>query len=197
MNDSDVINGLSTEDVGELVSELVADFDAVEGRRRRTRSGAQKVDLHQLAAKHGYRLVSLKATGGSTVGDKISPSNQRRQLIAFTEYEGLTANAAFQLEGKVQKAIQVEILTIECTIQASGNDASTWAFVTDVKVGTRSQLATLGRLPLAVFTSTGWGRHMILDAARTGNDFAILGGIRAVIPGPINLGMGGLGLSAD
>lgn len=197
MRDSDVIDGLSSEDVGDLVSELVADF-SVEGRHRhKTRGGAKKVDLHSLATKHGYRLVSLKDHGASTVGDKLNPSNQRRQMIAFTEYEGLTAGLGFTLEGKVQKAIQVELLTIQCVIQASGNVADTWAFVTDVKVGTRSQLATLGRLPLSVFTTTGWGRHMILDAARTGNDFAILGGLRAVIPGPINLGMGGIGISAE
>lgn len=196
MRDSDVIDGLNSEDVGELVAELVSDY-SIEGRHHRTRGNAKKVDIHALAKRYGYRLVPAGKAGGATVGDKIDPSNQRRQLIAFTEYEALGAGASFQLEGKVQKAIQVELLTIWAVIAASGNDASTWAYITDVKVGTRSQLATLGRLPLAVFTTTGWGRQMILDAARTGNDFAILGSLRAVTPGPINLGMGGIGLSAE
>lgn len=194
--DSDVIGSLSSEDVGDLVSELVSDYNNVEGRHR-TRGGAKKVDIHKIAAQHGYRLVSLKSSGGATVGNQLQPSNQRRQLIAFTQYENLAANASFKLEGDVQKAIQVELLTIQCTIAASGNNADNWALVNDVKVGTKSQMATLGQLPLAVFTSTGWGRHMILDAAKTGNDFAILGQLRSVTPGPINLMMGGIGLCAE
>ncbi len=200
MADSDVIDGLSDSEIADLVGDLIGDYNVGDdeiGRRRSRRGGKKKVDIHKLAKQMGYKLVSLSATPGSTVGDQISPSNQRRQIIAFSDLLGLAAGQAWQLLGRVQKAIQVETLNIDATFAASGNDASAFALVTDVKVGVKSQFATVGTVPLSMFIASAWGKMMILDAAKTGNDFSINGTMRAAIPSPVNIAMGGIGLSAE
>lgn len=202
--DSDVIDGMSDDDIAELVGDLIGDYDVGDvevGRRRRRRHGGSptvpKVDIHALAKRMGYRLVRNGSVPGETVGNQIQPSNQRRQLIAFTDQLALIGGQAWQLLGRVQKGIQVETLNIECTFANSGNDASPFAIVTDVKVGVKSQFATVGNIPLSIFAASAWGKMMVLDAAKTGNDFSVIGSIRPVIPSPINIAMGGIGLSAE
>lgn len=168
------------------------------GRRRgHGHAPARPTNLKQLAASSGYRLAPMGATSGRTEGDGIRPSNQRRQIIAFSRELSLGAGITFKLTGDVQKAIQVERLTVRAVFATSGNDASSFIEFTDVKVGTRSQLATVGYISQDLFARDGWGINLELDAARTGNDFVLMGQTLAGAPAAINIWASGVGLSAQ
>lgn len=193
---------IGEDEIQGIVSGIVSGLeDSTEIGRRRHRGGHgqhRQVNLAQLAASKGYRLVPIGATAGSTLGSEgIIPSNQRRQLIAFAEALAVPASGALNLLGRVQKAIQVERLVISARFAVSGLDASAFVRITDVKVGVKSQLATIGSITLDIFNANAWGSNMILDAARTGNDFTILGNVLAGAPAPVNIFVGGVGLSAE
>lgn len=199
---------IGEDEIAAIVSGVVSGLDdsAEIGRRHGRHHGhhgggggaPKRIDLAALAASKGYRLVPMGSTPGETMGNLgIVPSNQRRQLIAFAEALGLAASAPVSLLGKVQKAIQVERLIVEARFAVSGLDASAFVRITDVKVGVRSQLATVGSLTLGMFNANAWGSNMILDAARTGNDFTIIGNVLASAPAAINIFVGGVGLSAE
>lgn len=192
---------IGEDEIAAIVSGIVSgmeDSDEIGRRRGRGGGAPRRVNLQQLAASKGFRLVPMGATSGATMGNEgIIPSNQRRQLIAFTEQLGLVAGSSVNLLGKVQKAIQVERMIVEARFAVSGLDASAFVRITDVKVGVRSQLATVGSLTLGMFNANAWGSNMILDAARTGNDFTLLGNVLAGAPAAINIFVGGVGLSAE
>lgn len=191
---------IGEDEIAAIVSGIVSgmeDSDEI-GRRRRGGGGGRRVSLSQLAAAKGFRLVPLQPNAGATMGNEgIIPSNQRRQLIAFAEQLNLVAGSTVNLLGRVQKAIQVERLVVEARFAVSGLDASAFVRVTDVKVGVKSQLATVGSVTLGMFNANAWGSNMILDAARTGNDFTILGNMLPGTPAAVNIFVGGVGLSAE
>lgn len=205
VGDSNVIG--YDDDVGfDDYDDGISGYDDEVGRRGRRRgggggSGVSVAQLKKLAKQQGLKLVrpNPNAMGGrgATVPGGILPTNQRLQPAAFTDANALAAGAAFTLEADVQKGFQLVRLMMQATFDVSGNDASGFVRIQDIKVGTRSQFVSNGLLSMAMFSPFAVRADLSFDPAKTGNNVYIIGYVLSTAPAALSVAAGGIGMAGE
>jgi len=101
-----------------------------------------------------------------TVGRKVAMSGQRRRYLGFGTVS-VGAAGTGQLTANLQGPIAAERLII--TTDGGAGEVT----VSNIRVGTRSQLEGTGAMPVEAFAADATGSALALDPGQTGQDIII------------------------